>query len=306
MGFITIATHNGKFHADDVFAVASLKILLAGNDIKIVRTRDKGVYNNADYVIDVGSIYDPETKRFDHHQKDGGAGKRENGVPYAAFGLVWKHYGNELAGHDRAALIIDEQLVQTIDAVDNGIGVCTVSALVKRYYSFMDMISAFRPTWNESGRSYDEAFLEAVDIAVRILEREIIHTRDGVIAYDILDGLYKAEADKRLLILDRNYPYNNFADDHPEILFVVRPYGGSEKWEIAAVRDLIGGFERRKDLPLNWAGKTDAELQDETGVDDAIFCHNNRFIAIAGSKEGAVRLAKKALQSETRKEKVFL
>jgi uncharacterized UPF0160 family protein len=48
-------------------------------------------------------------------------------------------------------------------------------------------------------------------------------------------------------------------------------------------------------LPLEWAGKSGDELIQITGVTDAIFCHRERFIAVAESKEGAVKLAHLAL-----------
>ena len=87
MSEITVVTHNGNFHADDVFSIAVLKHVLP--TFKLVRTRDKALIESADYVIDVGGEYDPETNRFDHHQR-GGAGERENGIPFSSFGLVWK------------------------------------------------------------------------------------------------------------------------------------------------------------------------------------------------------------------------
>ena len=51
------------------------------------------------------------------------------------------------------------------------------------------------------------------------------------------------------------------------------------------------------DLPESWAGKDGEELQKITGVPDAIFCHNKRFMASAGSREGAIALAQKAIAS---------
>jgi len=48
----TIITHDGKFHADDVFAVAALLIL--NKDAKVVRTRDSRVILGGDIVVDVG------------------------------------------------------------------------------------------------------------------------------------------------------------------------------------------------------------------------------------------------------------
>ena len=56
-------------------------------------------------------------------------------------------------------------------------------------------------------------------------------------------------------------------------------------------------FLRRKYFPESWAGKRDSELAGITGVLDAVFCHNHRFIAVAGSKEGAFALAKLAAES---------
>lgn len=63
-----IATHNGKFHADEVFAVSLLKRLDRFADAEVVRTRDPEVLKTADVVVDVGGQYDPATHRYDHHQ----------------------------------------------------------------------------------------------------------------------------------------------------------------------------------------------------------------------------------------------
>src|SRR3989338_5197622 len=95
----TIITHDGKFHADDVFAVATLLLILRRESpsVSIVRSRDSALVARADFVIDVGGQYNEEKNRFDHHQI-GGAGERKNGIPFAAFGLVWKKFGEALAG----------------------------------------------------------------------------------------------------------------------------------------------------------------------------------------------------------------
>jgi len=81
MNEVTIATHNGNFHADDVFSVAALKCIYPS--IKLIRTRDLELIGQADIVLDVGGVYDPDAGRFDHHQR-GGAGERENGIPYSS------------------------------------------------------------------------------------------------------------------------------------------------------------------------------------------------------------------------------
>ena len=54
-------------------------------------------------------------------------------------------------------------------------------------------------------------------------------------------------------------------------------------------------FGNRKDFPISWAGSKKKELQDKTGVKEAVFCHRNLFLAGAKSKKGAIELAKLAL-----------
>ena len=71
---IIVATHNGSFHTDDVFAVASLSLAFSNEGLQVVRTRDQEVIKSADIVVDVGRIHDVDKNRFDHHQ-EGGAGK---------------------------------------------------------------------------------------------------------------------------------------------------------------------------------------------------------------------------------------
>ena len=94
---IAIITHSGSFHPDDCFAVATLLIYLESQPLPAVvkRTRDAKVIKTGDFVVDVGNVYDPSKDRFDHHQ-EGGAGIRDNGIPYASFGLVWKKLKGEI------------------------------------------------------------------------------------------------------------------------------------------------------------------------------------------------------------------
>ncbi len=109
---VTIVTHSSKFHPDDVFGVATLLLVMEKENTKVtvVRSRDADIVAHADYAVDVGGEYDSVRGRFDHHQI-GGAGKRDNGIPYASFGLVWKTYGEILCGSKEIADKVDEKLV---------------------------------------------------------------------------------------------------------------------------------------------------------------------------------------------------
>ena len=292
---LTIVTHSGRFHADDCFAVATLLILLesTGATGTIVRSRNASVIEKGDFVVDVGGVYDETRNLFDHHQ-EGGAGKRENGIAYASFGLVWKRFAKEFTGSVDVVVLLDGKLVQGIDAIDNGLEFYEVDPEAPEPYLPDNLVSAFLPTWKEE-RDMDEAFSEAVGIAKRLLLREIIKAKDKLEAFVIVERAYSEAKDKRLIILDKNYPWQEVADKHPDILFVVKP--GDGNWHALAVRKSLYKFENRLDFPKEWAGKRDQDLSVASGVSDAVFCHNNLFIAVARSKEGAVSLASKALQN---------
>jgi uncharacterized UPF0160 family protein len=58
-------------------------------------------------------------------------------------------------------------------------------------------------------------------------------------------------------------------------------------------------FRARKDLPSSWAGLRGAELAKVCGVDDAVFCHNARFIGGAQSLKGAMQMAALAVASDS-------
>ncbi|MDP3996068.1 MAG: MYG1 family protein [bacterium] len=292
----TIVTHSGTFHADDVFACAA--ILRLFGDAEIIRTREEEKIEKGDIVFDVGSEYDAGRSRFDHHQ-EGGAGVRANGIPYASFGLVWKHFGKEICGNDEVvAKKIDEELVAPIDAEDNGFGERRPFSGETFPYLIQDAVSSFNPTWKEKENSEgaDEKFKEAVLFAGQVLDRMIFRQKHKEEARGLVEQAYNDSADKRIVILDKEYSWQDVVAEFPEPLFVIRPDISSGNWIVSAVRKTRHSFESRKKLPAEWAGKRSKELVATTGVEDAVFCHNGRFIAVAGSREGATKLAKQAIK----------
>lgn len=298
---IKIVTHSGGFHPDDVFAAVVLVILFENKFISLIikRSRDREVWKNADFLIDVGGEYDPAHNRFDHHQI-GGAGERGNGVPYASFGLVWKKFGREVAGSSEVADSVDGDLVQFIDAADNGVGELRPVTGSVYPYSISRAIFSLNPSWREGRPDFDSAFGQAVNFAVPVLRRAIAETRDKIDGERVARVAYDEASDKRLIILNHSYSWDDLYRMFSEPLFVVEPVfetADEVMWRLKTVRQNPRSFENRKDLPAEWAGKRDAELAAVTGVPDAIFCHNRRFVAYAKTKEGAIALAQKALLS---------
>ncbi|WP_291244409.1 MYG1 family protein, partial [Fournierella sp.] len=143
-------THGGKFHADDVFSTALLRILRPDFTV----TRGFSVPENFD-----GIVYDIGNGPFDHHAAD--RAERPNGIPYAAFGLLWKEFGAQLVGENQARLL-DENFVQPLDLNDNTGESCLLA----------DAIGGFNPLWDQP-QDPDACFARAVDFAQVILENNI-------------------------------------------------------------------------------------------------------------------------------------
>ncbi|WP_072660452.1 MYG1 family protein [Mariprofundus micogutta] len=286
----TIATHNGNFHADDVFSVAAIEIIFPS--FKLIRTRDSELIDKADIVIDVGGEYDPESDRFDHHQR-GGAGERENGIPYSSFGLIWQKYGVEICqGNQDVANAVDAGLVSTIDAIDCG----HVEGVVQGI-SLSQTIGMFNPTWQEDSHC-DDCFDEAVAFASRILTRFIAAASGGVNAKEIVAKAIENSEDPRVVVLEQYTPWKKTVLSlSEEALYVVYPSQTGE-WRIQAVPAELGSFEDRKSLPKAWAGLSGEGLQEVTGIDDAMFCHNGLFIAGAESFESTMKMAAIAVEKQ--------
>jgi uncharacterized UPF0160 family protein len=292
-----LITHNGSFHSDDIFACATLSILLEKEEqrFEVIRTRDQKTIDSADYVFDVGGIHDPLTNRFDHHQK-GGAGKRENGIEYSSFGLVWKKFGTKICGTEEVAKIIDDRLVAPVDAFDNGIDLVENKHKISPYF-IQHLFFTMRPFVSEkSSVVNNKLFLESVLIAKKILLREIMHTKDTVLSEQNIISIYNETKDKRILILDENFHDHNeeILSKLNETLFVIYPKE-DKMWGIRAVKESPKTFKNRKDFPRAWAGLRDEELQNITKIKEAVFCHKGLFLAVAKSKEGAIKLAELAL-----------
>jgi uncharacterized UPF0160 family protein len=158
-----IITHDGNFHADEVFAVATL--LIFDENTEVIRTRDPKIIQTGDY-----GVYDEDDNRFDHHQSEG-AGGRDDGIPYSSFGLVWKRFGSEVSGSTEIAEYIDKDLVMPIDANDCGIAFSSPKKEGTYEYSISRVMGTFMPV--DESRDTMAGFLDAVSFAKKVLLYEI-------------------------------------------------------------------------------------------------------------------------------------
>lgn len=264
-------THGSKFHADDVFATAFLKII--NPDIEIVRGFE--VPEEFD-----GIVYDIGRGKFDHHQED--KEYRENGCPYAAFGLIWREFGAMYVGDADEAERFDIDFVQPLDESDNT-GADNMLAQV---------ISEFNPGW-DSNKSYDDCFWKAVDFAKQILENHFEYVA-GIFRAKTLVNKAMLDCDGSVLILPEYAPWKGEVAGS-SYKFVVYPSsrGG---YSVQGVPVSVSDKTLVCPFPKEWCGKTLEELVSVTGIATLRFCHPNAFLAAADKKEDAVKAARMVLE----------
>lgn len=301
--FITIVTHPGKFHVDDVYCYALLNSLYKNN--KLIRTRDKSIINNADIVFDIGEKYDPLEKRYDHHQSEDLRIYRLNGEKYSAIGLVWKHFGkiyiSQCLKNDVIPNIlnviwerIDKKLIRYIDNIDNG----EIDHKIGGIYTLSNQINSFNKNWYEDIDN-TEQFMKVSIFAEWHLRREVNREYGQIIAVDQVLRYYHDRQYDELLVMDQFLPWTrvifNSEGEMPEIKFVVFK-NNDDIWSAQAVPLKHGSLQKRVNLPRNWGGLSDKALEKASGVEGSIFCHDKLFICGNKTKEGAIKMALKALE----------
>lgn len=102
-----------------------LKQLPEYADANIVRTRDPAVIAKADIVVDVGAVYDPETHRYDHHQREfTGTFDDKHKIRLSSAGLVYKHFGRRVlnalyAGQPEATIELVRTQMQSLVTLES-------------------------------------------------------------------------------------------------------------------------------------------------------------------------------------------
>ena len=275
-------THGGKFHADDVFSAALL--LYLNPEIQIERGNQ--VPENYE-----GIVFDVGRGAYDHHQKDSRV--RENGIPYAAFGLLWEVLGAEILGED-LAVQFDESFVQPLDQNDN----------TGEKNELATLIGNFNPTWDAKGGT-DEAFFQAVSVAGMILENkfqryfgneradkrveEVLRAHEA----DLKTGRVPAEQEK-ILILPEFVPCQKHLSE-TKIAFVIFPSNRGGYCIQPQKREYSMNY--KCSFPEEWLGLEKEALEEVTGLESASFCHKGGFLMTTGTLEDAVKACKISLRA---------
>lgn len=262
-------THAGRFHTDDVFSAALLKIL--NPQINIVR-------RNAIPEGYQGLVFDLGDGAYDHHGDR--ASFRDNGVQYASFGLLWKEYGCTLVS-EKEAHTFDESFIQPLDFQDNNGG----NNLLCR------AITQSNPKWDEENAGSDEAYFKAVEFAKYILENEIksMHSTEHA-EQIVLECLRNSE--DGIVVLPMGMPWKALLI--PEDVYYVVYLSSGGRFNAQAVPVAVDSQQCKKPFPEEWRGKR-AELDEITGLKGMIFCHSRGYLMAAETEEVAIEACKIAM-----------
>lgn len=296
-----VGTHDEEIHGDEVTAKVvideALETVIAREDIKIelVRSRNKEVLATCDLMFDVGGENEP----YDHHKSI--REKRLNGIFYSSVGLLWRDLGEEII-KKYAPLFTDEQVQSAVQRVDEQfiLGICAEDNGQKIYQSEHPIKTYYQIIYDFNLLYEDkvEAFQKATELSRIQLKLEIKKAIEYIEVKSILSEKLKSREVPEILVLDKYSPWNEpVIELDKDVLFVVFP-SSSGLYMVQAVETVYMSYINRKNLPESWKGLRDKEFEAVTGVEGSEFCHAGLFIAGARTLEGAIELAKIAINNE--------
>ena len=283
-------THSGTMHTDEVFATAFLD--LYKKDIKLIRLPQV-----PDNIKEDVLVYDIGRGKFDHHQED--AKIRDNGIKYSSFGLLFKEFGRDYLkqiGIDEIEEVftsLDKELIEGIDAVDNGI-FPEINAPFK-VRTLDDIIKTCNPSYG-TNETESEQFIKAVELAKIIFQETLYNIIGKVKARKIVLEKLK-NTTKDYLELEEYVPYEETILKNEEgnhILFALYPSnrGG---WGIKTIKKSLEDKTDRLQFPKQRAGLEKEELEQVSGIKGMEFCHTGRFLVTCKTKKAAYQVLDKVL-----------
>lgn len=282
----SIGIHDGTFHADEVTACALLIVFDLADQNKIIRTRNSQLLTQCEYVCDVGGIYSPSAKLFDHHQATYQG-------DHSSAGMVLEFLKTRGVISPEEYIFFNNTLILGVDAHDNGrspqhLGYCTFSHVIANY----------NPVFYEADdQALDSAFHEALQFTIGHLRRmheRYLYNRDCRIVVKKVMETHRLCLffEQPISWLESFFALNG--KEHPA-LFVIMP--AKEHWKLRGVPpDYERRMQVRYPLPEAWAGLLGDELKKISHIPGAIFCHKGRFTSVWETRSDAIAALKIVLE----------
>jgi len=266
-----LVVHKHPFHADDVFTTAYVYTLMeklyGREDLEFIRTftpTEDMTFENGYLVADIGK------GEFDHHFPEDQKQHRENGIAYAAFGLVVREFHEGLLTEDEYKKF-DKTFIEGLDEHDNtGIGNPLSMA-----------IGAFNANWNDEDQfdNNNVKFKAAVSVAKKILDATIARIKAESEAEHIAKS---AEVKYHTVWLPQYVPATGMFMNDDNALFMGSNNANRGVYTVQALRASDGSNKAL--FPEKFRGFNSNEAPNEYGMG---FCHASGFLASFNSEESA-------------------
>lgn len=262
------STHSTQFHSDEVFTTA-LFLTLNPN---FTYERNLDIPDDPNVIV-----YDKGMGKYDHHQIDNEV--RDNGIPYASFGKVWRDFSKYLTIDNRLMTkterdIVERKLVQRIDATDNGKG-------HDDYSGFIALLNPINRDAKNTVENENEMFAQAVNFAKIALGRYIENSIEIGKHHEVLkNNINKAEDGilcvPEYIAIKEPTIHNILLENEIDIVVYPSQRGG---FNIQQVPIEEGSFIGRMPFPQEWLGKRDDDLPEHI-----TFCHSGNWLLAIDSQ----------------------
>jgi uncharacterized UPF0160 family protein len=229
---------------------------------------------------------------------------------------------------------IYDDLIEAFDANDNGISAYDSKPILEhgitkrfedRGFNLASVVNRYNhgfehATENDSAevkqQMEDERFKHASAFTGQQFVMELKDKFSGwlparAVVLEAFNDRFKHDPSGKIMVLphrkeglpwsDHLYTLEAFTNtpEDKKVLYVLFPENGdaSTKWRIRSVSMEGAGFTNRKDLPDAWKGLRDEELSKVSGIGGGVFIHASGFIGGNKTFDGALAMAKKAVET---------
>uniref|UniRef100_A0A8C1P6K1 Uncharacterized protein n=1 Tax=Cyprinus carpio TaxID=7962 RepID=A0A8C1P6K1_CYPCA len=298
----------------------------APQDAEIARSRDASLLAQCDVVVDVGGEYDPARQRYDHHQRSFAESfhslcpEKRWVTKLSSAGLIYLHFGRRVLeqltqlkqDEPQLEVLYDkvyENLVQEVDAVDNGISQCDGEVRYSISTTLSARVAHLNPRWNSTHQDTEEGFQKALAlVGAEFKDRLDYYMKAWLPAREIVQQAvqtrYQVDPSREIVLLAQGgcpWKEHLFALEKElkvdvPIKFVLYT-DQSGHWRVQCVPAGLNTFQNRLSLLEEWRGVRDEALSELSGIPGCIFVHASGFIGGNRTQEGALEMAKRTLQT---------
>lgn len=202
---------------------------------------------------------------------------------------------------------IYENFIREIDAIDNGVPICDGEPRYQITTSLSSRAERFNPEWNTE-ESVDENILfekAKALVGTEFVDRVLSYATSWLPARDIVIEAIKNAKNVyetgEILELATPCPWKEHLFDLEKDYGIVGVpkyvlmRGDGDDWRVICVPHQPSSFICRKFLHKDWRGRTQEEIIQKSGINDAKFCHSTGFIGGAGTRASVFEMAIQSL-----------